>query len=271
MFRAGGTGGHSLAERFVNQHFCTCYMANVYDSYRVERNIDDRRALFDIRIPGAQEEYSGFWPSTISDSEAFLVGFSLTSKESLSQVTQHVNRIREQKGMDVPIVIFANKCDLVEAREISSQQVQTLAMNLRCPYVEISVLKNINVDLLFYSLKRLTLKPDTILNKDRFLLTASYLALRNNSMDILKSLLNQLTETMRLNLLRDVLECNDLNASRLLLSESISWDEYDLRRVYRRMLELKDMNVDNHEICELLVNRGNFETNNNYKKLKHKK
>eukprot|EP01097_Dermamoeba_algensis_P009892 TRINITY_DN711_c0_g1_i4.p1 TRINITY_DN711_c0_g1~~TRINITY_DN711_c0_g1_i4.p1 ORF type:complete len:135 (-),score=16.53 TRINITY_DN711_c0_g1_i4:270-674(-) len=85
--------------------------------------------------------------------QGFMVVFSLISKKSFLEVSNLVDKIlRIKSTKSVPMVLAANKCDLVNEREVTQEDGQSLAKKFGCPYFETSAKEKINVEEVFKDL-----------------------------------------------------------------------------------------------------------------------
>lgn len=89
--------------------------------------------------------------------DAFLLVYSVTDRASYMNIKQFHTLILRVKDKDAyPMILVANKVDLVHLRQVSTEQGQELANALKIPYIETSA-KNppINVDKAFHEVVRL--------------------------------------------------------------------------------------------------------------------
>jgi hypothetical protein len=55
-------------------------------------------------------------------------------------------------GRDVPKVLIANKCDLLNRREISVEEGKAFAKKINCPFLECSAKSNSNINKVFHTM-----------------------------------------------------------------------------------------------------------------------
>ena len=126
--------------------------------YRTEIiNIDDVSTDLDIEDPPyAVEEWDPYFKQLIHDSNAFLLAYSIDSRNSFNEVEENYNRILPIKNEDsVPCVIIGNKCDLEESkREILFDEGIYLAKQLNCIFLETSAKDRYNIDECFFEVVR---------------------------------------------------------------------------------------------------------------------
>lgn len=97
----------------------------------------------------------------IKNGQGFIIVYSLTSKQSFQDIRLIREQILRVKGTNrVPIVLAANKCDIVgPQREVSSEDGLELAAEWNIPYVETSAKNSLIVNSLFTEIvKEMNLK-----------------------------------------------------------------------------------------------------------------
>lgn len=68
-----------------------------------------------------------------------MVIYSVTDRHSLQRAQQLKELLFKLKNPDFPVVLVANKCDLLSAREVTEDDGQELASQLDCMKIELSV------------------------------------------------------------------------------------------------------------------------------------
>ncbi|KAI3633376.1 hypothetical protein MIR68_006468 [Amoeboaphelidium protococcarum] len=151
----GGVGKSALTIQFIQSHFVDEYDPTIEDSYRKQCVIDDEVALLDVLDTAGQEEYSAMREQYMRTGEGFLCVYSITSRNSFEEISTFHQQILRVKDKDYfPIIIVANKCDLENERQVSSQEGRDLAKKFQCKFIESSAKSKINVDEAFFSLVR---------------------------------------------------------------------------------------------------------------------
>lgn len=85
---------------------------------------------------------------SISKGHAFLLVYSVTSRQSLEELGPIVRMMKEVKSDqigEVPIMIVGNKKDESQKREVSAELGQKLATNWGCGFIETSAKNNENI------------------------------------------------------------------------------------------------------------------------------
>ncbi len=91
-----------------------------------------------------QERFYSISSGTIKNSQGIIVCFSIDSKRSFNNVINWLNDVREISEK-IPIVLFGNKCDIIEGRSVNEEEAQRMADNHEMIYFETSAKENINI------------------------------------------------------------------------------------------------------------------------------
>lgn len=71
---------------------------------------------------------------------------SLIDRESFMHLRSWLNSVKEAVDTSkIPIILVGNKCDLVDERQVSHQEIKERADDLNLPYFETSALNNIGI------------------------------------------------------------------------------------------------------------------------------
>ena len=129
------------------------YDPTIEDSYSVTRTIDGQTYQLNLTDTAGQEEYRSLWAASNLRSDAFLLVYDITNKDSIDSLEYFHDLIsmEEEQRMDngsvPPVKIVAgNKCDLKDARQIRSQQGLEWARARRCGFMETSAREMVNIE-----------------------------------------------------------------------------------------------------------------------------
>ena len=125
------------------------------DSYRKQCVIDEEVALLDVLDTAGQEEYSAMREQYMRTGEGFLCVYAINSRTSFDEISQFYQQILRVKDRDFfPVIIVANKADLENERQVSTQEGRDLAKQFGCKFIETSAKSRYNVDESFFNLVR---------------------------------------------------------------------------------------------------------------------
>jgi small GTP-binding protein len=116
--------------------------------------VDGDPAYLEILDTAGTEQFASMLDLYIKNGQGFVIVYSVTSRQSFQDIKLIRDKIVRVKGTDeVPIVIAANKCDLIGLgnyrREVSTEEGLVLANEWNSPYVETSAKNPLLVNGLF--------------------------------------------------------------------------------------------------------------------------
>lgn len=151
----GGVGKSALTIQFIQSYFVTDYDPTIEDSYAKQCVIDGEVARLDILDTAGQEEFSAMREQYMRSGMGFLLVYSVTDRNSFDEIYKFHKQILRVKDRDeFPMILVGNKADLETQRQITSEEGQEMAKQLKITYIEASAKIRMNVDQAFYELVR---------------------------------------------------------------------------------------------------------------------
>eukprot|EP01118_Nematostelium_gracile_P007650 TRINITY_DN2496_c0_g1_i4.p1 TRINITY_DN2496_c0_g1~~TRINITY_DN2496_c0_g1_i4.p1 ORF type:complete len:528 (-),score=115.84 TRINITY_DN2496_c0_g1_i4:20-1525(-) len=148
------TGKSATVIQFIQNHFIEDYDPTIEDSYRKQVNVlEETPFLFDMLDTAGQEEYSAMRDQYLRTGQAILLLYSVTSRASFDELIPFYDTIVRVKGKDpVPIVLVGNKADLLDERQVLTEEGVQLAKDWNVPFYEISAKSRVGVEESFLEL-----------------------------------------------------------------------------------------------------------------------
>ncbi|TNM95237.1 GTP-binding protein Di-Ras1b [Takifugu rubripes] len=167
VFGAGGVGKSSLVLRFVKGTFRDTYIPTVEDTYRQVISCDKSVCTLQITDTTGSHQFPAMQRLSISKGHAFILVYSITSKQSLEELKPIYQQVLAIKGnVDaIPIMLVGNKSDETH-REVETKDGEAQANQWKCAFMETSAKTNHNVTELFQELLNLDKKRNMSLNID---------------------------------------------------------------------------------------------------------
>jgi small GTP-binding protein len=111
--------------------------------------LDDRTVRLQLWDTAGQERFRSLIPSYIRDSTVAVVVYDITSQDTFRQVDKWVEDVRQERGDDVIIMLVGNKTDLADKREVSTEDGEKKAKELKVMFIETSAKAGYNIKTLF--------------------------------------------------------------------------------------------------------------------------
>ncbi|KAI2659290.1 GTP-binding protein Di-Ras1-like [Xyrauchen texanus] len=165
VFGAGGVGKSSLVLRFVKGTFRDTYIPTVEDTYRQVISCDKSVCTLEITDTTGSHQFPAMQRLSISKGHAFILVYSITSRQSLEELKPIYQQVLAIKGNveNIPIMLVGNKSDETQ-REVETKEGEAQANIWKCAFMETSAKTNTNVKELFQELLNLDKKRDMSLN-----------------------------------------------------------------------------------------------------------
>jgi DIRAS family GTP-binding Ras-like protein 2 len=142
VFGSAGVGKSSLVVRFVKGTFKDTYVPTIEDNYR--QIISNNKLVFTLQITDTtgSHQFPAMQRLNIQKGHAFILVYSITSRQSLDELKSIYKDIVEIKGAaglkTVPMMLVGNKCDESASRDVQTAAVERLALDWGCAFMEVS-------------------------------------------------------------------------------------------------------------------------------------
>lgn len=115
--------------------------------------------LCSVLDTAGQEEFGAMREQYMRTGEGFLLVFSVTDRGSFEEIYKFQRQILRVKDRDeFPMILVGNKADLDHQRQVTQEEGQQLARQLKVTYMEASAKIRLNVDQAFHELVRVIRK-----------------------------------------------------------------------------------------------------------------
>jgi Ras-related protein Rab-6A len=149
-------GKTSIITRFLYGAFDTHYQATVGIDFvsKVVPVGADRSVKLQLWDTAGQERFQSLIPSYLRDTAACVVVYDVTSRKSFDSVKKWVDVVRKERGEESGVVMFlvANKKDLNDMREVTTEEGQSLADKMPMNFCELSAKSGSGVVELFQAI-----------------------------------------------------------------------------------------------------------------------
>ncbi|XP_063442423.1 uncharacterized protein LOC134722731 [Mytilus trossulus] len=157
---AHGVGKTALKDRFMSSEYMAPMQSDIdeFDENKLTIVVDNEESTMEFIDLSSIKEYD-------LPTDAHVVVFSVHDSDSFSLAEGFLQHLRNELDSDRPIILVANKIDLVRKRQVTKEDALQLAKEFECKYIETSAVLNLKVDeLLVGLLKQIKLKlnPEAI-------------------------------------------------------------------------------------------------------------
>ena len=140
-------GKTSFILRFTQNTYTDSYLATVgYDFKTKDIIIKGKKYKLFLYDTAGQERYKSLAPNMIRKSDGIIIMYDITNYSSFDSVPEFIEKIKELKGDNFPVILIGNKIDKEEERLVSEDEGKSLAEQYGINFIEISNREGINIE-----------------------------------------------------------------------------------------------------------------------------
>ena len=142
-----GVGKTSIINRFLDLGFSQQIASNIgVEKHYKEMQMNDGKKMKVILWDTAgQERFHAIATNTIKTCQGIVLSFDLTKKATFEKLADWIKEVRDINNQ-IPLIIFGNKCDMIDNREVEEEDAQDFAKSYNLEYFETSAKENININ-----------------------------------------------------------------------------------------------------------------------------
>lgn len=142
-----GVGKTSIINRFLDLGFSQSTTSNigVEKHYKEMKMKDGKQMKVILWDTAGQERFHAIATNTIKTCQGIVLSFDLTKKETFEKLGDWIKEVKDINNQ-IPLVIFGNKCDMIDNREVEEEEAQDFAKSFNLEYFETSAKENININ-----------------------------------------------------------------------------------------------------------------------------
>lgn len=140
-----GVGKTALVVRFLTRRFIGDYERNAGNLYSREVQVDGEQVAIQVQdtpgvdVTGNCLSLPDHVTCSIQWADAVVLVYSVTDRRSFDLIDQlHQLIVRVGRANVLPVIVLANKADLLHMRRVEAQQGPLLAAGLGCVFYEVS-------------------------------------------------------------------------------------------------------------------------------------
>ena len=139
-------GKTTIIETYMNVDFNEDFISTIgWDRKRTKITLDDGKEMeLSIWDTAGQERYHSVAVKVIKQVQGIIIVFDVTKKETFTNVATWLQVI-DDNFEDVSIILFGNKCDLEEKRQVTNEEAIKFAQDNKLTYFETSAKSKINI------------------------------------------------------------------------------------------------------------------------------
>jgi len=142
-----GVGKSCLISQYVTGTFHSTYISTIgVDFFIKEKMFNDKRIKLQIWDTAGQERFRTITYSYYRNADGIMLVYDVTNAETITNIDYWLGEINKYVSTDTPIILVANKIDLVKNIVTSTIQGQQLATKYNLSFFELSALNSDAID-----------------------------------------------------------------------------------------------------------------------------
>jgi Ras-related protein Rab-8A len=138
-------GKTCLLLRYAEDAFSPRFITTIGIDFKLKMvNIDGYIIKLQIWDTAGQERFRTITVSYFKGAQAMMLVYDITERKTFDNISGWMSQINEYADENVQLILIGNKCESPD-RKVESDEGQTLASSIGCPFVEVSAKENINV------------------------------------------------------------------------------------------------------------------------------
>ena len=141
------TGKTSLISRYCNNEFSGgAYLSTIGIDFQIkDLNIKKKKIRVQIWDTAGQERYRNIAKNYFQSSDGFIIVYDISDTESFEKLDYWIEQIKTNAQECIKMILFGNKCDLINERKISREEGEEYAKNKNIKFFEVSAKDGTNV------------------------------------------------------------------------------------------------------------------------------
>ncbi|KAF8820208.1 Rab1 protein [Cardiosporidium cionae] len=142
-----GVGKSCLLLRFADDAFAESYITTIGVDFRFRTiHVDEKVVKLQIWDTAGQERFRTITSAYYKGADGIVIVYDTTDKESFNRVDDWISEVNRYASETTTKILVGNKSDLIDQKEVSTQEAQKKAEELGILFVETSAKTASNVD-----------------------------------------------------------------------------------------------------------------------------
>lgn len=151
-------GKTCMLVRYTNNEFNINTLATAGIDYKIKNiELEGKRLKLYIYDTAGQERFRTITRNFYKGAQGIILTYDITDEKTFHKINHWSNEIRQHAQKNVSLILVGNKADK-QGRQVTFEQGQNLANELKVDYIETSALEGKNINLMFEMLVKEVLK-----------------------------------------------------------------------------------------------------------------
>ena len=140
-------GKSSILKQYCKNEFFEKYITTIGIDFQIKYiYLKNKKIQLQIWDTAGQERYRVVTKNYFNTSDGFIIVYDITNRESFNNINNWIEQITTLAGKDVKCIIFGNKNDLINQRQVQKEEGKELAKKYKFNFFETSAKSGNNVE-----------------------------------------------------------------------------------------------------------------------------
>ena len=150
-----GVGKSCLLVRYAENSFNENFFNTIGVDFKIKTiALDNQNIKLQIWDTAGQERFRTLTASYYRGAHGIIVVYDVTDRDTFENVRQWMQEIDKFATDSVCKIIIGNKCDLADARKVTTEEGQELAQQYNVPFLETSARSDVGVENCFLTMAK---------------------------------------------------------------------------------------------------------------------
>ena len=166
-----GVGKTTLIHKYVNKEFRADFKSTIGADFTAKEIVVDNNYKIDLQIwdTAGEERFHSVGAAFYRGTDACIIVYDVTSRDSFNRIKVWQEDLYTKSGVDdtanFPLIVFGNKKDLEESREVNFDEANQWSKANRIPVLEVSAKSGDNIEEGFRDIVKIFLEAQNEKNK----------------------------------------------------------------------------------------------------------
>lgn len=136
MLGNSGVGKTAFVQQTIDGVFSDAHVPTVGAQYSsLNMSIENQQICLELWDTAGQEVFRSLVGFYARDAKGFFILFDVSERSSFKDLDQWINFANDQ-SVNAEIILFANKCDLTDKRDVKTEEIEEFAKRKNIRYLE---------------------------------------------------------------------------------------------------------------------------------------
>ena len=140
-------GKTAILRQYCKNVFLGKYVTTVGIDFQMKYiNLNNKKIRLQIWDTAGQERYRVVTKNYFNSSDGFIIVYDITNRETFKSINNWIEQITTIAGENIKCIIFGNKNDLIDKRQVQEEEGRELAKKYKSNFFETSAKSGDNVE-----------------------------------------------------------------------------------------------------------------------------